>query len=76
VIIADIHTHPTDWVDLSDTDAAHPIEYRPGLLALVLPFFARRKPGLRGVGVHEYLGNGQWRRLRGVAMTRRIKIQQ
>src|SRR4051812_20041678 len=33
VIVADVHTHPGEWVGLSGTDKAHPIEYRPGLIA-------------------------------------------
>lgn len=75
VIIADMHTHPGPWVGLSPTDEEHPIEYRRGLLALVLPFFARGEPNLRGVGAHEYLGDGRWRRLRAAETTKRIRIQ-
>jgi hypothetical protein len=75
VIIADIHTHPRDWVDLSPTDAAHPIEYRKGLLALVLPFFATKKPDLLSVGIHEYVGSGEWRRLKGDEVMTTIRIQ-
>ena len=73
-IIADVHTHPADWVDLSLTDAAHPIEYRIGLLALVLPNFAEDAPELSIVGVHEYLGSGAWRRLTAHEAVRRIQI--
>lgn len=59
-IVADLHTHPSDWVDLSDVDQEHPIEYRVGLIALVLPSFAIGAPDLARTGVHEYLGNGKW----------------
>ena len=59
-IVGDIHTHPSDWVDLSEVDRAHPIEYRVGLLALVLPFFARGPVDVTSIGVHEYLGAGEW----------------
>lgn len=62
-IIADVHTHPQDWVDLSWIDKAHPIEYRPGLTAIVLPNYAVGVPSLETVGIHIYLGDGQWRQL-------------
>lgn len=60
-IVGDVHTHPGEWVDLSEVDRVHPIEYRIGLLALVLPTFAKGPPRLKGVGVHEYLGAGEWK---------------
>jgi hypothetical protein len=63
MIVADIHTHPKDWVDLSDTDAMHPIEFRPGLPAMVIPHFAQSPPTLNGLGLHEYVGDGVWRML-------------
>jgi hypothetical protein len=43
VIIADIHTHPGNWV---------------GLPAIVLPSFALPRPSLSISGVHIYKGNG------------------
>ena len=75
VITADVHTHPRGWVGLSLTDAAHPIEYRPGLLAIILPFYARKKPDLLSSGVHEYLGNGRWKEVIGAEAKLRIIIQ-
>lgn len=63
MIVADIHTHPGCWVDLSPTDAEHPIEYRPGLPAIVIPYFAMGAPALDGLGLHEYVGDGEWRML-------------
>jgi hypothetical protein len=74
-IIADVHTHPTDWVGLSQTDEAHPIEYRIGLVALVFPFFATGKMELSRVGVHEYLGSGEWNQLTSEEATSRIQIE-
>jgi proteasome lid subunit RPN8/RPN11 len=74
VIVADIHTHPADWVDLSDTDRLHPIEYRIGLLALVLPDFAASRPDLQRVGVHEYVGDGEWTTFRAQEAARRMRI--
>jgi hypothetical protein len=63
VIIADIHTHPTDWVGLSPLDESNPIEFRVGLPAIVLPSFAEPEPSWSISGVHIYRGNGRWRTL-------------
>lgn len=73
-IVADIHTHPADWVDLSVVDRAHPIEYRLGLLALVLPDFAEGPCELSRAGVHEYLGDGRWGRFDGSAKANRVRL--
>lgn len=60
-IVADLHTHPSDWVDLSEVDRANPIEYRIGLLALVLPSCALGLADIGRTGVHEYTGSGNWK---------------
>jgi proteasome lid subunit RPN8/RPN11 len=75
-IVGDVHTHPGQWVDLSEVDRAHPIEYRIGLLALVFPSFAQGSPWLDGVGVHEYLGSGQWTRFEGDDVASRLQLEQ
>ena len=74
-IVADIHTHPEEWVGLSEVDRLHPIEYRPGLLALVLPDFAHGEPDLSRTGAHEYLGDGVWRTFDPAEIGRRLVIQ-
>jgi hypothetical protein len=63
LIIGDVHTHPTSWVGLSKLDKEHPIEFRCGLYAIVLPSFALPSPSLSLAGVHVYEGDGQWRSL-------------
>lgn len=73
-IVADIHTHPSDWVDLSIVDQEHPIEYRIGLLALVFPNFAAGPTQLSRTGVHEYLGESRWKTLTGRAVHQRVTI--
>ena len=73
-IVGDVHTHPGLWVDLSEVDRAHPIEYRIGLLALVLPAFAAGPPRLQGIGVHEYLGSGEWRTFESDEVVSRLMI--
>jgi proteasome lid subunit RPN8/RPN11 len=62
-IVADVHTHPRDWVDLSPVDRQHPIEHRIGLVAIVLPHYGRGPIRLESVGVHEYQGSYRWRTL-------------
>lgn len=73
-IIADVHTHPADWVELSWIDRAHPIEYRPGLTAIVLPHYATSSPNLETIGVHVYLGDGQWRQLDGDEAKSKVRV--
>lgn len=63
VIVGDIHTHPTRWVGLSLIDKEHPIEFRRGLHAIVLPSFALPAPSLTLAGVHVYEGDGEWHTL-------------
>ncbi len=74
-IIADVHCHPEDWVDLSWVDQQHPIEYRVGLIAVVLPWYAASTPSLMETGFHEYLGDLKWRRLETEEKEKRILIK-
>ena len=61
-VLADVHTHPTDWTEQSGSDRTHPMISQRGHVALIVPNFARRTlQKLRGVGIHEYLGNHQWK---------------
>jgi len=59
-IVADVHTHPSSWVGLSEVDKAHPIEFRRGLICIVLPDYATTPPSLESIGLHIYLGEGRW----------------
>jgi hypothetical protein len=63
MIVVDIHTHPGPWCGLSLTDAASPIEFRPGLPAMVLPYYAKPSPSVDAIGLHEYVGDGEWNEL-------------
>jgi len=62
-ITADIHTHPPGYPELSEVDRAHPVEFRPGLLVMVVPDFARGAPLLSAVSAYLYVAGGRWRRL-------------
>jgi proteasome lid subunit RPN8/RPN11 len=62
-VIADVHTHPTTWTNQSESDETNPMIAQKGHMALIIPNYARRlRFSLRGVGIFEYLGDGQWRR--------------
>ena len=74
VIVGDIHTHPGDWVGLSEIDQANPIEFRKGLCAIVLPHFGLPTPSLSAVGVHIYQGEGRWETLSGELKASAVRI--
>lgn len=73
-IIADIHTHPGSWVGLSSEDRKHPIEFRVGLVAIIIPHFAQMAVKLTEAGVHEYLGQQRWRQLPPAEIRQRFTI--
>lgn len=61
-VVADVHTHPTDWVQQSDSDQAHPMIPERLHAALILPRFGDTTWwSLEEVGIHEYHGGGRWR---------------
>ena len=61
-VFADVHTHPKGWTGLSEADIDHPMIHIAGHVGLIVPWFATRgQKDLTGVGVHEYLGNKQWK---------------
>jgi hypothetical protein len=61
-VLADVHTHPSDWTEQSYSDQSHPVVSQAGHIAIILPSFAsRRWPSLRGAGIYEYLGEHRWK---------------
>ena len=61
-VLADVHTHPSNWTGQSNSDKTHPMIALPGHIALILPDFARNaKSSLTGAGIYEYLGNHEWK---------------
>lgn len=61
-VLADIHTHPSDWTEQSWSDRTNPVVAQAGHVAIILPCFAAAKrPSLKGAGIFEYLGDHQWR---------------
>lgn len=74
-VLADVHTHPGEWTGQSGSDRSNPMISQPGHLALILPNFAQaRWPGLRNVGIHEYLGHHQWKRWESSAGRVRVSL--
>lgn len=60
-VIADIHTHPSSWVQQSSTDRANPMVARVGHIGLIAPDFARGSRESADLGVHLYEGESGWR---------------
>jgi proteasome lid subunit RPN8/RPN11 len=61
-VFADVHTHPGEWTGQSSADEKHPMIHQAGHLALIIPFFASKiQKSLKGIGVYEYLGSGNWK---------------
>ena len=60
-VIGDVHTHPGEWTDQSESDRTHPMMARVGHVGLIVPLYARRnRYSLRGIGAFEYLGEHKW----------------
>ena len=74
-IIADVHTHPDEWVGLSETDREHPLEYRVGFISIVLPHFGRSEPRTADIGMHRYEGNHQWHELNEVEKSNALELE-
>lgn len=73
VNVAQLHSHPSDWVDHSRWDDAHAFSLRNGALSIIWPGYASEIPSLRTWGVHE-CWNHNWRRLEPQEVTWRITV--
>jgi len=61
-VLADVHTHPSDWTGQSESDRTHPMVAQSGHFAIILPNFARgNSRSLRGAGIYEYLSDHRWK---------------
>ena len=58
-VIADVHVHPGRYGQ-SVSDRANPVIPKAGHLAFIIPDFAQRQIVPGGIGIYEYLGNGEW----------------
>jgi proteasome lid subunit RPN8/RPN11 len=60
-VLADVHTHASEWTGQSDSDRTHPMICQSGHIALIVPHLAQRRfQSLAGVGIHEYCGDHRW----------------
>lgn len=73
VNIAQVHSHPDEWVGHSDWDDTHAFSLRDGALSIVWPAFGRDLPRKDTWGVHECSGR-TWRRLGSCEAGRRVVI--
>jgi hypothetical protein len=58
-VVADIHTHPGQWVGQSRIDATHPMAALDGHVALIAPRYGAGVSGITELGVHLRV-NGTW----------------
>ncbi|MHB8884702.1 MAG: hypothetical protein ACYC5H_06385 [Methylovirgula sp.] len=58
-VVADVHVHPAGYGQ-SASDQADPVMPRAGHIAFIIPFFASREISPGGIGMYEYLGDGEW----------------
>jgi len=61
-LIAGIHTHPEDWVDLSWIDQRNQLCSKKGFWSIVVPSYGQKPWLIENMGVHIRTSNG-WRRL-------------
>lgn len=59
-VIADVHTHPDDYVDQSDIDKANPMIAAAGHVAVIVPDLAGHTIAAEECGVHIYSGAHRW----------------
>ena len=62
VLVGQVHSHPSRYVDHSGVDDRDTFAQFPGAFSVVVPHFARRGVDLAACGVHRHL-EGRFRRL-------------
>jgi hypothetical protein len=72
--LAQVHTHPSDWVDHSTWDDERAYSTREGAVSIVWPDYGLGLAhDLRGLGVHERRG-GEWVRLDARDAAARVRL--
>jgi hypothetical protein len=71
--LAQVHTHPTEWTGHSPWDDEKAYSQLTGATSIVLPHFARRRPGLSEAGVHVRTAVG-WKRLSHAEIAARLRV--
>lgn len=59
-VVADIHTHPGNWVQQSAIDSRHPMSAIPGHIAIIAPNYSQGSIRLRDLGLHVFRGAKTW----------------
>jgi len=72
-LVALIHTHPHDWVDLSEVDEANQLSSRFGFWSLVVPWYAREPWIVEEIGVHRRGALG-WHRINVAEVPSHVRI--
>lgn len=73
-VVADVHTHPGDFVAQSDIDRSNPMIAKKGHIAIIVPHLARRPSTPRHCGVHEYLGDHRWNSVYRRGVRRHLRV--
>lgn len=58
-VVADVHTHPSTWVQQSKIDATNPMMARVGHVAMIVPSYGQAR-SVGQCGVHIYVGSRRW----------------
>lgn len=58
-VVADVHTHPSTWVQQSEIDATNPMMARVGHVAMIVPSYGHAR-SVEECGVHIYVGSRRW----------------
>jgi len=72
-LIAAIHTHPEDWVDLSWIDQKNQLCSKRGFWSIVVPWYGREPWVLETMGVHIRTSEG-WARLSAEQVKAHVKL--
>lgn len=73
-VVADVHTHPSEFINQSDIDRANPMIATRGHVAIIVPRFASHSVGAADCGVHVYRGAYEWDAKLGVRAARVLYI--
>ena len=70
-VLADVHTHPGEYIQQSHIDQDNPMIAQRGHLAIIIGHYAQQHAELRDVGIYEYRGDAGWdTRVRAVSHRR------
>lgn len=73
VALAQVHTHPGDYIQHSEYDDQNALSMGETFLSLIFPFYGEKPLGIERVGVHERCDH-RWFHLTAEQRARRIRI--